>query len=166
MKKYGILNRKLNDALAALGHGDICMITDAGFPLPYDAQPGTISVDLAIAQDLPDIPTVLRLVNDEIIYEECYVATFQRDYNPVLHDAVKSVVKRCDVVPIEHEKIQDMGTRAKVIIRTGGFSPWGNIALVSGIKAPVWFAKPDVVTPDFYKERVAYVDKDVPWHDE
>ena len=163
MKKYGILNRKLNDALAALGHGDIFMITDAGFPLPYETQPGTISVDLAIAQDLPDIPTVLKLVNDEVIYEECYVANEQRDYNPELFKAVGRIVKRCKVEQIEHEKMLEIGKKAKVIIRTGNFSPWGNIALVSGIKAPVWFSKPGVVVPEFYQERVNFVDEDHPW---
>jgi D-ribose pyranose/furanose isomerase RbsD len=162
MKKFGILNRKLNDAIASLGHSDIVLITYAGFPLPYDAQPGTISVDLAIAQDLPDIPTVLKLVNDEVIYEECYVATNQRDYNPRLYETVCGIVKRCPVSLIEHEKIMELGRRAKVIIRTGSFSPWGNLALVSGIKAPVWFSKPGVVTPDFYVERVQYMDPDYP----
>lgn len=162
MKKFGILNRKLNDAIASLGHTDIVLITDAGFPLPYDAQPGTISVDLAIAQDLPDIPTVLKLVNNEVIYEECYVATNQRDYNPRLFEAVNGIVKRCPVRPIEHEKIMEMSKRAKVIIRTGNFSPWGNIALVSGIKAAEWFGKPGVVTPDFYVDRVKYIDNDFP----
>lgn len=162
MKKFGILNRKLNDALAALGHGDILIITDAGFPLPYEAQPGTISVDLAIAQDLPDIPTILRLINDEIIYEECYVASNQEEYNPLLHEEIKSIVKRCSVEVIELEKLMLMGKRAKVIVRTGAFSPWGNIALISGVKAPAWFSKPGVKVPDFYTARFSFVDEDYP----
>ena len=162
MKKFGILNRKMNDAIASLGHGDIFLITDAGFPLPYNAQLGTISVDLAIAQDLPDIPTVLRLINDECIYEECYVATNQSAYNPNLYDAITKIVKRCDVKTIEHEALIQMGKQAKVIIRTGAFSPWGNIALVSGIKAHTWFSKPGVIVPDFYKNRVNYKDEDYP----
>lgn len=162
MRKFGILNRKLNDALSALGHGDICIITDAGFPLPYEAQPGTISVDLAIAQDLPDIITILKLINDEIIYEECYVAENQRDYNPAFHEEVKKIVIRCKVEVVELEKIMLMGKKAKVIIRTGGFSPWGNIVLVSGVNAPVWFTKPGVKVPDFYLDRVKYIDDDYP----
>ena len=162
MRKFGILNRKLNDALSALGHGDICIITDAGFPLPYEAQPGTISVDLAITQDLPDIPTILKLVNEEIIYEECYVATNQRDFNPQLFASISKIVKRCQITPIEHEKIMEMRKSAKVIIRTGNFSPWGNVLLVSGVKAQVWFKKPDVIVPDFYLDRVNYIDEDYP----
>lgn len=161
MKKFGILNRKLNDAIAALGHGDTLIITDAGFPLPY-GNPNVICVDLAIAQDLPDICTVLRLINDEIIYEECYVAENQRDYNPVLFGNIKKIVKRCNVEIIEHEKLLLMTQKAKLIIRTGDFNPWGNVVLVSGIKASEWFKKPGVKVPDFYKERVNFVDNDYP----
>ncbi len=163
MKKFGILNRKLNDALASLGHTDIFVITDAGFPLPYDAQPGTISIDLAIAQDLPDIPTILKLINDEVIYEECYVAAYQQQYNPALHQKVLSIVKRCEVKAIPHEQLMEITKKAKVIIRTGSFDPWGNVVLVSGINAPAWFGKPGVVTPEFYTNRAGFEDKDYPF---
>ena len=163
MKKYGILNRKLNDALASLGHTDIFMITDAGFPLPYEAQPGTISVDLAIAQDLPDIPTVLKLVNAEVIYEECYVAEFQKQYNPNLYKAVQDIVKRCEIQTIPHDEIMEVSKKAKVIIRTGNFNPWGNIVMASGVNASKWFTKEGVTPPDFYKERMSFQDKDYPW---
>ena len=56
-------------------------------------------------------------------------ANEQRDYNPLLFEAVGSIVKRCNVQQIEHEKMLEIGKKAKVIIRTGNFSPWGNIAL-------------------------------------
>ena len=163
MKKYGILNRKLNDALSALGHGDIFIITDAGFPLPYGAQPQTISIDLAIAKDLPDIPTILKLINEEVIFEECYVAAYQQEYNPPLFAEVNRIVKRCTVEAIDNDKLMEMSRKAKVIIRTGNFSPWGNIVMVSGVNAPVWFTKPGVIMPGFYKERVAFEDADYPW---
>ena len=90
------------------------------------------------------------------------MATYQRDYNPRLFEAVSGIVKRCPVTPIEHEKLMLMGKHAKVIVRTGNFNPWGNVALVAGVKAPVWFSKPGVVAPDFYTERVKYVDNDYP----
>lgn len=163
MKKFGILNRKLNDALSSLGHTDVFLITDAGFPLPYDSQPGTISIDLAIAQDLPDIPTILKLINDEVIYEECYVAEYQEEYNPNLYKEVKNIVKRCEVKAMPHEELLLRAKKAKVIIRTGSFQPWGNIMLVSGINAPAWFGKPGITAPEFYAERVKFEDKDYPF---
>ena len=33
MKRSGILNQALSEAVAAMGHGEIMMIVDAGFPI-------------------------------------------------------------------------------------------------------------------------------------
>ena len=162
MKKFGILNRKLNEAISSLGHGDIFLITDAGFPLPYEKQTGTISVDLAIAQDLPNIPEILKLINDEVIFEECYVGDLQPTNNPGLFETVNKIIKRCQVQVVENDKIMQMAKNAKMIIRTGAFSPWGNIAFVAGVKAPAWFGKPGIKMPEFYKDRVNYIDEDYP----
>ena len=52
-----------------------------------------------------------------------------------------------------------MPARAKFIVRTGAFDPWGNVALTSGVDAPVWFQKPGVVTPAYYQERASYKDE-------
>ena len=44
MKLGRILNKKLNTAIADMGHGDMLVICDAGFPIPSEAQ----RIDLAI----------------------------------------------------------------------------------------------------------------------
>ena len=49
MKKNGILNAELAHAVASMGHTEIMMVVDAGFPIPRDAW----RIDLAIEQDLP-----------------------------------------------------------------------------------------------------------------
>ena len=54
MKRNGILNLGLNQALAAMGHGDFMIVCDAGFPIPAQVS----RVDLAIVADVPDIETV------------------------------------------------------------------------------------------------------------
>ena len=51
MKRNGILNFGLNQALAAMGHGDLMIVCDAGFPIPTQAS----RVDLAIVADVPDL---------------------------------------------------------------------------------------------------------------
>lgn len=61
------------------------------------------------------------------------------------------------------EQLLEISKKAKVIIRTGSFDPWGNVVLVSGINAPVWFSKPGIVTPEFYTNRVGFEDKDYPF---
>lgn len=44
MKKRGVINQQLSNALAGLGHGDYFLLCDAGFPIPKEAE----RVDLAL----------------------------------------------------------------------------------------------------------------------
>ena len=48
----------------------------------------------------------------------------------------------------------EMAAKAKVIVRTGAFDPWGNILLYSGVDVPQWFSKPGVVAPDYYAKKL------------
>lgn len=156
MKKSRILNKYLNAALADMGHGDILLVVDAGFPIPDDRK----RVDLALEQDRPGIVEVLDLVMSDFIYEACTVAVEQQAYNPRLFEQVTRLCTRCPVSTQNHaEFIATMPERAKYIVRTGAFDPWGNVALTSGVDAPVWFQKPGVVTPAYYQERASYKDE-------
>ena len=46
--------------------------------------------------------------------------------------------------------------KAKFIVRTGSFEPFGNVVLQAGIDAPKWFAKDGCLVPGYYEERVEY----------
>lgn len=157
MKKGKILNRQLNEAIAGMGHGDILIISDAGFPIPDS---GVKRVDLAVTRDIPDIMTVLELITDDFIYEKCIVAEEQRLYNPPLHTKVQKAIDRCKVETIPHSEImENFPKKVKVIVRTGAFEPWGNIILYSGVDAPAWFQKEGTVIPNYYEERAGYKEK-------
>ncbi len=57
--------------------------------------------------------------------------------------------------PVKHEAILgEMAAKAKVIVRTGAFDPWGNILLYSGVDVPAWFSKPGVKAPDYYAKKL------------
>ena len=45
------------------------------------------------------------------------------------------------------------------IVRTGAFEPWGNLALRSGVDAPIWFQKPGTIVPGYYEKRASYKDE-------
>lgn len=49
MKKTALLNRDVSEVIASLGHTDMLVICDAGFPVPGDVQ----RIDLAVAASLP-----------------------------------------------------------------------------------------------------------------
>jgi D-ribose pyranase len=155
MKKSRILNKYLNNALADMGHGDILVICDAGFPIPDDKK----RVELALEKDKPGIVEVLELVMSDFIYEACTVAEEQKAFNPRLFEQITKLSTRCAVTTVKHaDFIAQMPVQAKYIVRTGAFEPWGNLALRSGVDAPVWFQKPGTITPGYYQERASYKD--------
>lgn len=157
MKKSRILNRSLVAAIADMGHGDIMIISDCGFPIPRAEQ----RIDLAIEADKPGIAEILDLVMSDFIYERCIVAEEQEKFNPEHFKRVGELSDRCKVETIPHaELISIYPEKAKYIVRTGGLEPWGNVILQSGIDAPVWFAKPGCVVPGYYEERVSYKEKE------
>lgn len=151
MKRGELLNAELSAAIAQMGHGDLMIVCDAGFPIPSDAW----RIDLAIKQDLPDLQTVLSLINDAFITEKVSYADALPDYNPVLLDYLKDQFDDADHEMIPHEVILgEMAAKAKVIVRTGAFDPWGNVLLYSGVDVPKWFSKPGVVAPPEYAKKL------------
>lgn len=152
MKRHGILNAELSGAIAAMGHGDVMIICDAGFPIPPTAK----RIDLALVQGVPTLDQVLEAVASEFIPEKIVFAEEMKANNPPLHHTVERIFGTEDLATVSHaEMLSDMGGRAKVIVRSGDFNPWGNIALVSGVDAPRWFDRAEVVTPPDYQKRIA-----------
>jgi simple sugar transport system permease protein/D-ribose pyranase len=151
MKRGTILNAELNHAIGAMGHGDLMIVCDAGFPIPHSAW----RVDLALKADVPDLATVLGCIAEDFVAEKASYADTLPQHNPVLLDTVRRLFPEADHTMIPHETILgEMASRAKVIVRTGAFDPWGNICLFSGVDVPRWFDKPGVVAPDYYARKL------------
>jgi D-ribose pyranase len=151
MKRNGILNLGLNQALAAMGHGDFLIVCDAGFPIPATVN----RVDLAIVADVPDIETVLTAINADFIAEKFGYANEMAQNNPPLKEKVDRIFAGAELVTFPHTEIlTELAAKAKFIIRTGAFDPWGNIVLYSGVDVPKWFTKPGTVVPEYYASRM------------
>lgn len=152
MKRGAILNAELNHAIGAMGHGDIMLVCDAGFPIPR----GAWRVDLAVVQDIPDLATVLAAIAGDFVAEKVSYADTLPVHNAPLLATVQRLFPDADHTMITHEQILgEMAAKAKVIVRTGAFDPWGNILLYSGVDVPKWFDKPGVVAPDYYARKLA-----------
>ncbi len=152
MKRTGILNQQLSAAIAGLGHGDLLMVVDAGFPIPR----GSERIDLAIVRDLPDLRTVLKIVHEEVIAERVVIAAEMAQNNAPLEQWLRVEFDDADFELVPHEEmLTSVAARAKAIVRTGAFDPWGNIALSSGVDVPAWFSREGVVVPDYYAARLA-----------
>jgi D-ribose pyranase len=151
MKRNGILNLGLNQAIAAMGHGDLMIICDAGFPIPSQVT----RVDLAIVADVPDLETVLTAISRDFIAEKFGYANEMANNNPRLKDKVDRIFAGVELVTFPHTEIlTELAAKAKFIVRTGAFDPWGNIVLYSGVDVPKWFTKPGTVVPEYYASRM------------
>ena len=151
MKRNGILNAPLSGALATLGHTDLILVVDAGFPVPSDAH----RIDLAIAENLPDLRTVLDLIGDEIIVEGVVRADDVTTNNPRLDEWLQARFPDAEFTTRSHsDMLGELALQAKVIVRTGAFEPWGNIGLFCGVDVPRWFGGDGVIAPDYYASKL------------
>src|SRR3984893_19056529 len=101
MKKNGILNLGLNQALAGMGHGDLMSVCDAGFPIPAQVT----RVDLAIVPDVPDLETVLTAISGDFIAEKFGYANEMAKNNPLLKDKVDRIFAGAELVTFPHNEI-------------------------------------------------------------
>lgn len=151
MKRGQLLNAELSYAIASMGHGDLMIVCDAGFPIPSSAW----RIDLAIKQDVPDLETVLSVVAEAYVAEKVAYADNMPVNNAPLLAKVQRLFPDADHEMIPHATILgEMAAKAKVIVRTGAFDPWGNILLYSGVDVPKWFSKEGVVAPDYYAKKL------------
>lgn len=156
LRKPRIINTELNHMLAAMGHTDILLVTDAGFPIPADAW----VVDLSITRNFPDLVPVLEVVSEVFMAEKLVYADYVPAHNPKLHEALKALFSDCEHETVTHETMMgDIATKAKGIVRTGGYDPWGNIALVAGVDLSEWFDREGTSMPTVYEERAEQFDK-------
>ena len=151
MKLGKILNAELNHAIASMGHGDLMIVCDAGYPIPRDVW----RIDLAITENLPDLETVLRLINEDFYAEKVGYADDAEKYNEPMVKMVKEIFHDREIVAVPGEEVlTTIPHQAKCIVRTGAFNPWGNILLYSGIDASKWFNVEGRVVPPQYQGRV------------
>ena len=127
MKKSGIINAQLAGALARLGHTDLLVVCDSGFPVPS----GPEIVDLAFRFGVPPFETVLEGLLEELIFEGATVASEVRDASPEVLDMMERKLPELGL--IEHRDLKRMSTNAKLVVRTGEATPFSNVILQCGV---------------------------------
>lgn len=145
MKTHGILHSGLAKLVARLGHGDMLAIVDRGFPIPHHQY--TECIDLSIGRNLPDLVSVVRIVLEELEIEKVIVAEETKLINSSIYRKLKELIsdrknKGNDIAEenIPHAEFKHLvlngaleGKEVKGFVRTGEFSPYANIILVSGV---------------------------------
>ena len=128
MKKGGILNPSICSLLAELGHEDEILIVDASFPLPPDSH----VIDLTLTPGIPRFLEVLRAVLDELVIEAVTIAGEMSEYSPKLYQEVVKLIGDVDIDEIPHLEFREQSEGVKGVIRSGEFTPYANIRIMSG----------------------------------
>ena len=133
MKKAFLLNSAITETIAKMGHTDSLVIGDAGLPIPDEVK----RIDLAVSEGIPGFMEVLKAVLSEQKVEKIILATEIKTASPQMHedilDACKSVEPNLEVEYMSHEMFKVRTQKSKAIVRTGEFTPYANIILVSGV---------------------------------
>lgn len=126
MKRGGIINARLAGELAGLGHTDLVVVCDAGFPIP----PGPAVVDLAFRFGVPSFRTVLFGLLEEIVVEGATAAEEIRE-NPDTGGLLQEILP--DLGLVSHHDLKRMSADAKLLVRTGEATPFSNVILRCGV---------------------------------
>jgi D-ribose pyranase len=129
MKETGAINRGIDAAISKQGHGDLLMVTDAGFAIPL----GVEVIDLSLDENKPMVLEVLEMLKKYFSVEKMIMADETKNISPTLFSNIsKAFGDGVPVETIEHSALKVMSKTVKAIIRTGDFTAYGNVILVSG----------------------------------
>jgi D-ribose pyranase len=129
MQEGGILNREITRLLTRMGHLDELIVCDAGFPIPD----GVDMVDLALSENRPRVMDVLEVLKRYFSVEKLVVAEETKSHSPSMLSQIQSVLGAA--MPsemISHAALKARSRNVKGIIRTGDFTAYTNVLLVSG----------------------------------
>lgn len=129
MKKTPLLNIALSEVIASLGHGDRLVIADAGLPIP----PETLRIDLALTQNIPSFLDTVRTVLAEMKVERVLVARETGQVSPHVLAELKQMLPDTPFEEISHAELKERCAQARAVVRTGEFTPYANVILVSGV---------------------------------
>jgi D-ribose pyranase len=137
MKEIGLLNSDIADVISRLGHMDEVIVCDAGFPIPL----GVRTVDIALAANKPTVAEVLTELLRYFSVEKVVLAEETGEHSPT---RFKELVGLCgDNVVVEtmsHRDFKVHSREVKGIIRTGDFTAYSNVLLVSA-GGPRWYVE-------------------------
>lgn len=137
MKKTKLLHSEISYLIARMRHKDSLVIGDAGLPISNGVQ----QIDLAVSKGVPDFLTVLEAVLSEQKIEKVIMAEEFMKVSPKLHQDVMDLLLHMqeeeeielEVIYLPHEAFKEETKKCLGAVRTGEFTPYANIILVSGV---------------------------------
>lgn len=129
MKKIGILNKDISEVIAGMGHTDMLVVCDAGLPIPA----ATRRIDLALRKGVPGFLETVRTIATELQVERIIVAEEVEAASPQILAGLREILGDVPVEKVPHTQFKDLTNGAAAVVRTGEFTPYANVILVSGV---------------------------------
>ena len=128
MKKTGIINHDLSCVISSMGHTDMLTVCDAGLPIPA----GVRRIDLALEKGLPTFEQTLRVIAQELQVERAIVAAEMFTASPQVERIIRALFPQAEIEVVAHTEFKQLSGKSRAIVRTGEFTPYANVILVSG----------------------------------
>jgi D-ribose pyranase len=129
MKETGILNSNIASIISRHGHGDLLLITDAGFAIPR----GVEVIDISLSENQPRVIDFLHVLLKHFSVEKVIMANQTKKVNPSYFNEIIAVFDNDpEVETIDHKELKKLSESVKAVIRTGDFTAYANVLLVSG----------------------------------
>jgi len=129
VKKTGVLNQAVSEVIAGMGHMDMLVIGDAALPIPS----GVRRIDLAVREGVPGFVETVEIVATELQAERIIVAEETEGTSPRIQAAICEIFDGVPIETVSHEELKELSKRAVAVIRTGEFTPYANVIMVSGV---------------------------------
>ncbi len=129
MKKTILINSKLSEVIASMGHKDTIAIADSGLPIPK----GVERIDLALTRDIPRFLDTLRVILTELCVEEAIVAAEMKENSPQAYQKLIEILGDVPIKEVPHEELKAMTKECVAVVRTGEYTPYCNVILRSGV---------------------------------
>ena len=128
MKKIGVINGQISDAIAHLEHTDMITVADAGLPVPST----TKRIDLALKPGVPGFLETLEVVLTEMYVEKAYVSEDIMMKSPSKLAGIQELLGSVPIESLPHTEFKKLTATTKAVIRTGEYTPFANVILVAG----------------------------------
>lgn len=129
MKRHGILHPELSAIIAAMGHGQVIGLADAGLPIPAQVQ----RIDLAVVRGVPGWLDVLTALAGDLVVEGYTLATESRAACPEFVTALNVTFPGVEATWVSHEELKQLSGDARAIVRSGSVTAYTNVLLRSGV---------------------------------
>jgi len=129
LKKIGVLNQDISEVIAGMGHMDMLVVGDAGLPIPL----GVRRIDLAVKEGVPGFLETVEAIASELQVERIVVAEETGRVSPHIREALSRIFDGVPIEDISHARLKELCKQAVAVVRTGEFTPYANVVLVSGV---------------------------------